>query len=292
MRNSSPSAPSRPVASSNERGVLGIVQVQKVDPARGPAPSGSARASGARARRRTRWSRNRGRAWSRRRSPWAGRRARGWRRRSAPRCGQAHSCARCRGNWPAHRKWRGAWPPPALRRRHSHRCRACRRGRRCRNRSGVTMRSVRPRRTLSIAPSVIANSPNLFGAASVRPQRGAGKARRAGRGRGLPNAAKTARVGLSRCEDRAPNNTREAARLWATAKHIPSPLRHFCFSAGPAFALDSSVTMTSSMSPDDLWKKVGDFCRHRKLASCDREMRPGRRRQGAHPFAQGRRHGR
>jgi Polyketide cyclase / dehydrase and lipid transport len=34
----------------------------------------------------------------------------------------------------------------------------------------------------------------------------------------------------------------------------------FLFSAGSAFALDSSVTMTSSMSPDDLWKKVGDFC--------------------------------
>jgi hypothetical protein len=27
-----------------------------------------------------------------------------------------------------------------------------------------------------------------------------------------------------------------------------------------AFALDSSVTMTSSMSTDALWKKVGDFC--------------------------------
>ena len=31
-------------------------------------------------------------------------------------------------------------------------------------------------------------------------------------------------------------------------------------STGSAFALDSSVTMTSSMSPDALWKKVGDFC--------------------------------
>ncbi len=31
-------------------------------------------------------------------------------------------------------------------------------------------------------------------------------------------------------------------------------------STGIAFALDSSVTMTSSMSPDALWKKVGDFC--------------------------------
>jgi hypothetical protein len=31
-------------------------------------------------------------------------------------------------------------------------------------------------------------------------------------------------------------------------------------SAGAAFALDSSVTMTSSMSPDALWKKIGDFC--------------------------------
>ena len=31
-------------------------------------------------------------------------------------------------------------------------------------------------------------------------------------------------------------------------------------STGVAFALDFSVTMTSSMSPDALWKKVGDFC--------------------------------
>jgi hypothetical protein len=31
-------------------------------------------------------------------------------------------------------------------------------------------------------------------------------------------------------------------------------------STGAAFALDTSVTMTSSMSPDALWKKIGDFC--------------------------------
>jgi Polyketide cyclase / dehydrase and lipid transport len=31
-------------------------------------------------------------------------------------------------------------------------------------------------------------------------------------------------------------------------------------STGAAFALDSSVIMTSSMSPDALWKKVGNFC--------------------------------
>jgi hypothetical protein len=31
-------------------------------------------------------------------------------------------------------------------------------------------------------------------------------------------------------------------------------------STGVAFALDSSVTMTSSMSPDTLWKKIGGFC--------------------------------
>jgi hypothetical protein len=31
-------------------------------------------------------------------------------------------------------------------------------------------------------------------------------------------------------------------------------------SIGPAFALDSSVTMTSSMSPEVVWKKIGDFC--------------------------------
>ena len=32
------------------------------------------------------------------------------------------------------------------------------------------------------------------------------------------------------------------------------------FSTGSAFAVDSSVTMSSSMSADALWKKVGDFC--------------------------------
>jgi hypothetical protein len=32
------------------------------------------------------------------------------------------------------------------------------------------------------------------------------------------------------------------------------------FSTGSALAIDSSVTMTSSMSTDALWKKVGDFC--------------------------------
>ena len=31
-------------------------------------------------------------------------------------------------------------------------------------------------------------------------------------------------------------------------------------STASAFALDSSVTMTSSISPEALWKKVGDFC--------------------------------
>ena len=31
-------------------------------------------------------------------------------------------------------------------------------------------------------------------------------------------------------------------------------------STASAFALDSSVTMTPSMTPDALWKKVGDFC--------------------------------
>jgi hypothetical protein len=31
-------------------------------------------------------------------------------------------------------------------------------------------------------------------------------------------------------------------------------------SSTSAFALDSSVTMQSSMTPDALWKKVGDFC--------------------------------
>ena len=34
----------------------------------------------------------------------------------------------------------------------------------------------------------------------------------------------------------------------------------FLICMGPAFALESSVTMTSSMSPEALWKKIGDFC--------------------------------
>ncbi len=34
----------------------------------------------------------------------------------------------------------------------------------------------------------------------------------------------------------------------------------FLISIGPAFALDSSLTMTSSVSPEALWKKIGDFC--------------------------------
>jgi hypothetical protein len=34
----------------------------------------------------------------------------------------------------------------------------------------------------------------------------------------------------------------------------------FLISIAPAFALDSSLTMTSSMSPEALWKKIGDFC--------------------------------
>src|SRR6202044_2752524 len=29
---------------------------------------------------------------------------------------------------------------------------------------------------------------------------------------------------------------------------------------GPAFGLESSVTTTSSISPEGLWKKIGDFC--------------------------------
>ena len=34
----------------------------------------------------------------------------------------------------------------------------------------------------------------------------------------------------------------------------------FLMSTGAAFALELSVTMTSSMSPEALWKKIGDFC--------------------------------
>jgi hypothetical protein len=41
---------------------------------------------------------------------------------------------------------------------------------------------------------------------------------------------------------------------------ISAAVTTLLISTGAAFALDSSVTMTSSMSPDALWKKVGDFC--------------------------------
>jgi hypothetical protein len=41
---------------------------------------------------------------------------------------------------------------------------------------------------------------------------------------------------------------------------IPSAAATLFISLSAAFALDSSVTMTSSLSPDALWKKVGDFC--------------------------------
>jgi hypothetical protein len=34
----------------------------------------------------------------------------------------------------------------------------------------------------------------------------------------------------------------------------------FLICIGPAFALESSLTTTSSMSPEALWKKIGDFC--------------------------------
>ncbi len=43
----------------------------------------------------------------------------------------------------------------------------------------------------------------------------------------------------------------------ATISAAPATL---LVSTGVAFALDSSVTRTSSMPPDALWKKIGDFC--------------------------------
>ena len=44
------------------------------------------------------------------------------------------------------------------------------------------------------------------------------------------------------------------------AKISVAAMAAFLMSAGAAFALDSSLTMTSSMSPEALWKKIGDFC--------------------------------
>jgi len=34
----------------------------------------------------------------------------------------------------------------------------------------------------------------------------------------------------------------------------------FIVSATSAFALESNVTVKSSMPPDAVWKKIGDFC--------------------------------
>ena len=44
------------------------------------------------------------------------------------------------------------------------------------------------------------------------------------------------------------------------AKISVAAMAAFLMSAGAAFALDLSLTMTSSMSPEALWKKIGDFC--------------------------------
>jgi hypothetical protein len=41
---------------------------------------------------------------------------------------------------------------------------------------------------------------------------------------------------------------------------ISAAVTTLLISTGAALALDTSVTMTSSMSPDALWKKIGDFC--------------------------------
>jgi hypothetical protein len=41
---------------------------------------------------------------------------------------------------------------------------------------------------------------------------------------------------------------------------ICSAVATVLISSTVAFAVDSSVTMTSSMSPDALWKKIGAFC--------------------------------
>jgi hypothetical protein len=41
---------------------------------------------------------------------------------------------------------------------------------------------------------------------------------------------------------------------------ISAAVTTLLISTGAAFALDTSVTMTSSLSPDALWKKIGDFC--------------------------------
>lgn len=45
-----------------------------------------------------------------------------------------------------------------------------------------------------------------------------------------------------------------------------------CLAAGPAFAVDAMTSAKSSLSPADLWKKVGGFCGvgdwHPAVASC------------------------
>ena len=44
----------------------------------------------------------------------------------------------------------------------------------------------------------------------------------------------------------------------------------------PAFALESSLTMSSTLSPDALWKKIGDFCGIADLASGHRQLQADR----------------
>ena len=54
---------------------------------------------------------------------------------------------------------------------------------------------------------------------------------------------------------------------------ISAAVTTLLISTGAAFALDSSVTMTSSLSPDALWKKDRRFLRHLLLASGVSEVR-------------------
>ena len=70
---------------------------------------------------------------------------------------------------------------------------------------------------------------------------------------------------------------------------ISAAVTTLLISTGAAFALDSSVTMTSSMFSRRPVEENRRFLRDRRLASGDREMRSEPGRQAAHPYDQGRR---
>src|ERR1700722_2090308 len=153
----------------------------------------------------------------------------------------------------------------------------------------VTMRSVRPSWILSMAPSVNCELPNLFGAASVKRQRGAGKGG-ASRNKRIAEHPKTVRVQSIA--------TQRSLRMYSKEGDQYAHRQDFRRCCGVSDLHRTSLRYRVERYDDILDAARGPveedrgFLRHRKLASGDREMRAERRGQRAPPLGQGWRHGR